>query len=146
MKLIQIPPDSIEQTWPLVANWISDAIERSNGRHTVESTIDSLQKDLAQLWLAWDEEKKEAQAVAITQLVFYPSGMKVADFIIGTGKNKGMWKHLMTEMEDWAKAEGCGLIQLYCRKGWARELPSFKLSHVLLEKRIELEEEEEEAA
>ena len=136
MKLVQIPPEAARQTWPLIDAWIEDATGRSNGRFTPDAILAEIESGDQQLWIVWNTEKAEARAVGVSQLLVYPTGMKVADVIILTGEGRKDWKHVLTSFEEWAKEQGCGIAQVLARRGWARELPDYKMSHVLLEKRL----------
>ncbi len=136
MKLVQIPGDKAEEAWPLVQERIEDATKRSNGRFTSESILEEIKDSRQQLWVIWDDKKRDVRAVGVSQLLIYPSGLKIADVVILTGDGRKEWKHLVEEFEAWARREECGLIQMYARKGWAKELPDFRLSHVLLEKKL----------
>lgn len=136
MKLVQIPPEAARQTWTLVEAWVADATGRSNGRFTPEAILAEIEAGNQQLWIVWDNEKAEARAVGVSQLLAYPTGMKVADIIILTGEGRKDWKHVLASLEEWAKGQGCGISQVLARRGWARELPDYKMSHVLLEKRL----------
>ena len=136
MKLVQIPPETARDVWPLVHSQIDDSAKRSNGRFTTESILEEIEEGRQQLWVIWDEDGRSVRAVGVTQLIIYPSGMKVADVVILAGEGRKDWKHLVEVAEDWARREGCGLFQMYARKGWAKEMKDYKLSHVLLEKRL----------
>lgn len=136
MKLIQIPSQHIDDVWPLVRKRIVEASGRSNGRFDEASIQQELKVKRQQLWIVWDEEKQESRAVVVTQLLVYPTGMKVADVVIVIGEGRKDWKHLVTILEEWGRKEECGLMQLFARKGWARDMTDYKLSHVLLEKKL----------
>ncbi len=64
------------------------------------------------------------------------SGLKVASIRFATGEHAHEWVHLIAEIEAWAKANGCGKVEAMARKGWAKRLPDYRMTHVLLEKDI----------
>ena len=134
MKLMSLPPERVRELWIIVEKWVNDATSRSNGRYTPEDVLAGVESGHMQMWLAWEEEEKKALAVAVTQLVTYPTGQKWADILITTGENRKAWKHLLGGLEDWAKTEDCAGFQIMARTGWARELKDYKKSHVFLEK------------
>ena len=59
-----------------------------------------------------------------------------------TGRQRHKWQHLISKIEDFAKEEGCQMMELISRPGWQRVLILFnyKRTHVVLEKKIEQEE------
>jgi hypothetical protein len=46
------------------------------------------------------------------------------------------WLDLIGPIEDFARAEGCSLMRIIGRAGWARVLPAYRLKNVVLEKEI----------
>ena len=61
-----------------------------------------------------------------------------------TGRQRHKWQHLISEVENFAKEEGCDMIELIARPGWQRVLNLFdyKRTHVVLEKKIKQEEKD----
>jgi hypothetical protein len=136
MRLVQIPSEAVAQAWPLIGGWIKDATERSGGRFSQDAIFEELRQERQQLWIVWDGEKNKAMAAGVSQLIVYPTGLKVADVIILTGESRQAWKHLVGKFEEWATSENCGVVQIFARRGWARDLTDYKMSHVLLEKKL----------
>ena len=60
--------------------------------------------------------------------------MKLCTIKFWTGENSLEWLHLMEDLEAWAKHEGCTRIIGVMRKGWAKRLPDYRMTHVYLEK------------
>ncbi len=46
------------------------------------------------------------------------------------------WLHLLTPIENWARAEGCDAMRIMGRRGWSRVLPAYRLTRVVLEKEL----------
>jgi hypothetical protein len=134
--LAAIPQTQVEATWPIVQKWVQEATERSNGRYDEPSIIIGLMEGRYQLWTVWDEDRKKVKAVVVTQLLVYPTDLKAVDIIVVTGKYREDWKHLIKDLEAYAQDEGCELVQAFARPGWQKELADYKMSHVLLEKRL----------
>jgi hypothetical protein len=59
-----------------------------------------------------------------------------------TGRQRLKWQHLISEIEDFAKENGCKMMELIARPGWQRVLKIFdyKRTHVVLEKQIKQED------
>lgn len=55
-------------------------------------------------------------------------------FCSGEGAND--WLHLLVKIELWAKAEGCKFLDMDARKGWAKHLPDYKVTHWVLQKAL----------
>ena len=116
---------------PEVAEKLERVAERSNGRWMVSGMIDKFATGQWHLWLVWDGV---IRAVVATELYTEMTGIKCLTIRFCTGRQLERWKHLIAVLEDFAVAEGCVFSDMVSRKGYARELPDYKLTHVLLEK------------
>jgi len=127
MTLRQVPLPFLEVVWPHVAPWISErVVERSNGEFSIEGIAEKLITGAWQLWVVFDGEYRAVLATEITK-------EGIARIHFATGKGADRWKHLIDDIKAWAKNQGCHRLHMLARKGWARHLPEFKVTHVLLE-------------
>ena len=126
-----IPKEDVESVLPLVEAHLENVVERSRGSLTKEFIVAAFRSGDFQLWLIWNDG---VMAVGVTELGFAPSGMKLCTIHFLTGENSLEWLHLIGTLEEWAKHQGCGRIKGYMRKGWAKRLPDYRMTHVMLEK------------
>ena len=42
--------------------------------------------------------------------------------------------HLISEVEDWARTQGCDIMEAEARPGWARSMKEYKKTRIILEK------------
>ena len=77
----------------------------------------------------------------VTELIKRKLG-KVCHIYIATGRQRHKWQHLINDIEDFAKAEGCQMMELIARPGWQKVYNNYgyKRTHVVLEKKIKQEE------
>ncbi len=129
--LRQIPTPLLSWIWPRVIDHLQSVIERTEGRWTLDTVADDLIAERWQLWVVWDGS---VAAVVATELFFEASGQKAARIVFTTGQRARDWTPLIAELEAWARNEGCLRLEMLARKGWARHLPDYKMTHVLLEK------------
>jgi len=129
-----VPPQHIASVWPHVNRRIQSFIDRSNGRHTLEATASRLANWEWQLWLV--SHDKAVAGCVITQAYVSDGGLKICEILACMGDDATQWVHLLDEIEQWAAENGCKRVQAWARKGWAKHLPEYKLTHVLLEKDI----------
>jgi hypothetical protein len=95
--------------------------------------IDNLRSGHRQLWVAWDGSK--VLAAAITRINVQRSGL--ACQIAACGGTEGeRWMHLISRIEDWARAEGCRKVVIEGRPGWERVFPAYKRVRVVLEREL----------
>lgn len=130
--LRQVPMPFLGSIWPDVSSWIIGIVERSEGRWTVETIARQVLEGKWQLWVVWDGEA--VKAVIATELYTEDTGLKLARVVFTSGKDAAAWSHLIAELEEWARDEGAAKFEMMARKGWAKHLPAYKMTHVLLEK------------
>lgn len=116
MHLVPVAHGMVHDVWPDVQGLIENAAKRSFGRMTADSIRQALADRAMQLWLAEDDE---IQAVAVTELLTYATGLKVCDMVIVTGEGRNSWLALINGIRAWAEANGCVRIQAQARPGWA---------------------------
>lgn len=130
-----ITVEALPVVWKDVRPWIEDAL--SYGASVERLTVDDLYQQLmerdCQLWLGW---KDGIVAVTVTSLVHYPRCL-VCRLVIVTGTGYADWKRHLELLEDWARAQGCQLMEAIARPGWERVQPYMKKTHVFLERTIE---------
>lgn len=128
--LRQIPRNCMEWAWPQIEGFVASVAKRSEGRLRMRDIVECILSGKWQLWVVYDGTFKAAVA---TEIMTEASGMKVARIVFTTGRDAEQWKHLIKDIEDWARHQDCTKLEMMARKGWAKHLPDYKLSHVLLE-------------
>lgn len=130
-NLLCIEPGQITaKVWPACKHLIARAIEK-----TGLGDFSELERDVLEgrqlLWLAWNGETIEAAAT--TQLV-ENDGFKVCCIRTCAGEEMSRWIHLVGQIEDYAKAEGCAKMRITGRKGWEHVLNGYCSKWAILEK------------
>lgn len=127
----QIPPALLHEMWPMLAPDVVAVVDRARERWTVAHIAEMLITGQWQTWIVWDGE---IQAVLATELYHEPSDLKCARAVFVGGRDMKRWAHLMSDLEDWARSEGCARFDMIISKGIAKHFPEYRMSHVLLEK------------
>ena len=131
-EAVCVDPKQVHLIWPQVSHWIRAAIERGD-----LGTFDSVESDVlsgqAFLWLAWNEP--DIEAAVVTQLV-KTERTKSCVIVACGGKSAPNWSGLISQIESYAKAEGCDAVRIFGRSGWARVYPDYQVARVVLEKRL----------
>lgn len=131
-RLVAVNPRMLHQLLPLIQDKLEAICARSRGRYSMPGILDRVAREHWIIWLVWDGEK--VLAVLATELYFDVSNVKVCMIRFCTGEGAKGWVHLIEQIEDYARIEGCEKFDLVARKGWAKYLPSMKMTHVRLEK------------
>jgi hypothetical protein len=146
MELVQIPIQELEKVWGIVEKDIKSALAYSGQLTDSDFVFDTLKEGKFQLWVLWDKNQSKTVdkyfGVVVTEIIKRKFG-KVCHIYIMTGKQRTKWQHLITKVEDFAKQEGCKMMELIARPGWQRVLDDYgyKRTHVVLEKQIKQENE-----
>jgi len=139
MHLIQIPPPAIAGLWPLAARMLAPALAYAHGATDLATELKHLTEQKKQLWMVViGEPDANAKAVAsgITSLQKNADGSITANIEYFGGENMKAWFSLKDTFEAWARDEGCRDVRLWARKGWARHLPDFRITHYIMRKEL----------
>lgn len=130
--LVCVDPAQVHIIWPEVSHWIKRAMQRGDlGRF--DDVEDHVLNGRMLLWLVWDKPK--ILAAVVTQLATTEC-TKACVIVACGGEKSGVWLHLISKIENYARAEGCAAVRIIGRSGWARVLPEFRVVHIVLEKRL----------
>ena len=147
MNLVRIPIQELEQVWGLVEKDIKSALAYSGQLTDSDFVYETAKEGKFQIWVLWDKNQKKTVdkyfGVVVTEIIKRKFG-KVCHIYIATGRQRTKWQHLVNRVEEFAKEEGCKMMELIARPGWKRVYNNYgyKQTHVVLEKQIKQENEE----
>lgn len=137
MNVIQIPRENAEALFPLAAPMLEKAIAYTRGSTSLPRVHGEVASGQKQLWFIKPDDGKSAPVAAgVTSLVLNDDGTKTANVELLGGAGLPKWFDLRSELEAWAKAEGCDSIKFHGRKEWARLLPDYKITHYVMRKEL----------
>jgi len=144
MNLVRIPTEELEKVWSLIEKDIRQALAYSSQLTDSNFVFEIAKQNKFQIWVLWDKEQKEQNkyfGVVVTEIIKRKLG-KVCHIYIMTGRQRHKWQYLIKDIEEFAKNEGCLMMELIARPGWQKVLNNFgyKRTHVVLEKKIKNEE------
>lgn len=118
--MINIMTLNVEDYWDSAEVMLKDAIEMSNGRHTLQSTYEKLKSGVMNLYgVFWGDM---LLSYFVTTKVIYPAKTVLCILFCG-GEN--VIPHIK-KIEDFFKREaitgGCRGVEIIGRKGWAKVL------------------------
>jgi hypothetical protein len=130
-QLVCVDPSRVRECWPHVAPFLRAAIERTN-----LDRFDEIERDVlagrSLLWLAWSNR---VEAAATTVLTETDAG-RVCVLTACGGRNMKRWLPLLRTIEAYARAEGCGHLRIFGRKGWQRVLEDYRVTNIILERNL----------
>jgi len=104
-------------------------------------------KELDKVWGMVEKNQKKTNdkyfGVVVTEIIKRKHG-KVCHVYIVTGRQMSKWQHLISRVEEFAKDEGCKMMELIARPGWQKVYNNhgYKRTHVVLEKQIKQEDKD----
>lgn len=133
VRLIAVDPAKLGAVLLLddVNRLLEDVVERHQGELSMAGIAGKFSRKEWILWLVWDGS---IRAVLATELYHDVGGMKRCRVPFCTGAEAKKWVHLLSEIEAWARSEGCEKFDMIARKGWAKHLQDYRMTHVVLEK------------
>jgi len=109
-----------------------------DGRYTYDGMLAHMRDGTVILWVAGINDGHGVKPCAVmgTDIAKTPSGDLTGRVLFMTGADRAKWVHLISDYEDAMRAAGCTRIEITARKGWARELKDYTMTHVLFEKAL----------
>ena len=147
MKLVAIPIEELDKVWSLVEKDIKNALAYSGQLTDSDFVYETAKQGKFQVWVIWDKDEKitanKYYGVVVTEIIQRKYG-KVCHVYIVTGRQMSKWQHLISEVEKFAKEEGCKMMELIARPGWQKVYNNhgYKRTHVVLEKQIKQEDKD----
>ena len=145
MELVQIPIKELDKVWGMVEKNIKSALAYSGQLTDSDFVYDLAKQGKFQVWVIWDKNQKKTNdkyfGVVVTEIIKRKHG-KVCHVYIVTGRQMSKWQHLISRVEEFAKDEGCKMMELIARPGWQKVYNNhgYKRTHVVLEKQIKQED------
>lgn len=127
------PPDRAAGVFPHVEHWIENVAERSRGRMNADDIKGFVLSGLMNLWIILEDGKPLAMVLGET--IQFPR-LKEYRLVACVGEHKDKWLPLLADIEEWARSTGCTAISAVARKGWAKSLSNYTLTHVYLERAL----------
>lgn len=132
-QLVCVPPDKLISIWGRVEGLLQFAYE-NDGDESFNSLKGDLFGNCALLWLVIESD--QIVGAIATSIFATQKGKKLCRIRACAGRDFGRWKHLISEIEAFAKAEGCTHSRIEGRLGWKKMFPEYKEPYVILERRL----------
>jgi hypothetical protein len=131
-KAYYVRSADVPAAWPVVEPLLRPAMQRC-GEMKMEDLRSALAAGRFFLWVALVEGT--LKAAAVTEVAETIAGRIVCIVACG-GRDRAEWLPLLKLIEDYGREKGCARMRIYGRKGWARVLPGYRVTRVILEKEL----------
>jgi len=127
------PPALAGELWPHVRSLAGAALDRTDLGHLSDLDTDVL-SGRALLWVV-HSGGASVDCAAVTQIQKTQSGTACMILTCG-GAGAKRWIPLLREIEEYARAEGCGSVRFIGRKGWKRICPEYREIGAVFERKL----------
>lgn len=122
-----MPASTFAAEWERCAGWIQAALDRNGNKDTLDSVRAKVLAGDAQFW-------PMPQAAGVTRIVQHETCREIVLWLAGGDMDDVL--RLQPIVEEFGRSYGCTRSVIYGRKGWARMLPDYTQSAVVLCKEI----------
>jgi hypothetical protein len=136
IKLLAVPPASINAIWPRLDSVYEEACSHTPGMLTKESIKARALGGDCTIWIAADSADTEVTATCVTSEVLFPGGLRSLFVEILGGKIKYDIFDFRATLEKWAKDRGCASVVFMVPRRWAKRLPDYDMGNVIMFKDI----------
>ena len=131
--LVLIRPENLDRAMEMGAeDLLREVCDRSNGEWVLEDLAEKVRTGADGMFVVVDGE--EVVCVVLASIVVFSNERKIFKIYILTGRNRNSWLHHKETIYDYARSRGCDKVRALVRPGWARDLPDWKKTHILLER------------
>jgi len=121
-KISIVEPHLIPDVWPKVEGFLQQVCDITDGRSTPAETLNSVIKDLASLWVVYDEATLQVVGALVVKINQYPK-IKLLTVEQLAGEDFDEWIDQANELLIiCAKHYQCAGLELIGRRGWVKKL------------------------
>lgn len=149
MRLVPLDLEDVAARWKLLRPHIEQLAQLSNGRHSLNTIAQLIRKQDYKVWVVDDEEEKDPEkqhrATLLTEILEFPTGLRVGAIRGCAGKGKGRWRHLFPELHKYFEKYGCSVVEIHGRAGWEMDakIAGYKRTGMTFESPVKTEALEE---
>ena len=138
MEASLVDPNYVSKVWEEVKPILEKSIDTAHGRYEMDDILREIVNFEQHLWVVFNEDSKIVAALT-TRFVDYPKKRVLAGQFLG-GEKIMRWRDSMLNLlENWAKDNNCGGLEMTGRNGFERVLGPFGWTpeYVVFEKMFE---------
>lgn len=122
MEAYFVPPTDVMKLWGKVEPLISKALKHNYGELVSSDVLKGLLQKKLILWIGFEDD--DINSVLVGEFVPYPrkKAFRILTWSTKSGYHYEEWMKLFYKIEDFARANGCTLMEAWTRKGLAKKL------------------------
>jgi hypothetical protein len=132
-SIVLIPPSFTPAIWNQALPLIEKVLTRGHGSYKARDVFERCKSGAYRLWMVWREKPI---AAVVTEFCQYPQKRTCIIRMLGSDGMPEEWADLLSQIEVWAKDNGCSAMEVFGREGWKRKLKGYELQQVVMRKEL----------
>lgn len=116
-----VTAEKLDEKWQLLVPFVQKWLNKAFGEYVLTDIYRMLENGEFHGWLV--RKENEAVGLCLTSITAFPQ-KRILQIVGLAGENVKEWLHLLDEIEDWARLNGCNRITGCGRIGWEKVLAS----------------------
>ena len=104
-----------------------------NSGRTVPGIIEEIGSGELEIWVVIRDGVVALFGLTITEI---ENGDRTLEVVFMVGKEMKHWIYLREQIEDYARFRECDAVLSMARKGWAKYMPDYKITNIILRKAL----------
>ena len=130
---MRLQPADLEEAWPSIGHLVQEVAEMENSGRTVPGIIEEIGSGELEIWVVIRGGVVALFGLTITEI---ENGDRTLEVVFMVGKEMKHWIYLREQIEDYARFRECDAVQSMARKGWAKYMPDYKITNIILRKAL----------
>ena len=122
IALVPVLPRYAHALWPQVSEWVASATKETGDWWQPSDVLAGIKADRMTAWVIADDRRLWGVVVAEIEIA---ARHKIGVIALCAGDDQAQWLHLLPEIEEWAREQGCSEMMVKGRPGWVRRLRGF---------------------
>tara|TARA_R100001082_G_scaffold1075_1_gene908 strand:- start:1476 stop:1883 length:408 start_codon:yes stop_codon:yes gene_type:complete len=117
-----VPPSDVTKLWGKVEPLITKALKHNHGELISSDILKLLLQRRQLLWIGFEDN--DINSALIGEFITYPrkKAFRIITWSTKSGYHYEEWMKLFDKIEDFARVNGCSLMEAWTRKGLAKKL------------------------
>ena len=122
MEAYLVPPSDVSKLWGKVEPLITKALKHNHGELVSSDILELLLQKRQLLWVGFEDN--DIHSALVGEFITYPrkKAFRIITWSTKSGYHYEEWMELFNKIENFARLNGCSVMEAWTRKGLAKKL------------------------
>jgi len=122
MEAYLVPPSDVLKVWGKVEPLITKALKHNHGELVSSDILELLLQKRQLLWVGFEDN--DIHSALVGEFITYPrkKAFRIITWSTKSGYHYEEWMELFNKIENFARLNGCSVMEAWTRKGLAKKL------------------------